>query len=577
MYHKILENLLQKGPEMKDKIDLADASQFLDVFRMFQKNPKEISNEGIVSGPFSYKIFDSTGVKGDSLLKCCEAYGVKLDREAYDQHFAKVKAASKKDSLLNDVKLGSTLDKTNDSSKYYYKKTEKNGQKTNYEFPIVQAKVLDVIETESDEIAVLLNKTCCYGESGGQVGDIGQMTSVDGQKLMTITDTKLSSDGQHVWHFGHLEADRKISRETRVKVNFNVNHRIKLMQNHTGTHLLNSVLRQLFPFFQQKSSHVTPFGFKFDFVSLKTPVDAEMVMEIEQRISMYIGQSAEVERLTFPNPESTFENDSTLKQILETKFPDKHIITLSDESYPSQVSVICLPDSVEPCCGTHVNNTADVQDLVIVSVRGTHPGHKSIKCLTGSAAMKSRETGIALVDVAIELNEKLEACPEGPELESIRQGILEVKKKIQKNSEKLPFYVKEELGQMLDEMTGYVNKLDHAESSEVLLESNEELIVGQIDKSWSTKRITKKLTSKTFLILVPRGKGQMIAVANVPKELKTERFDAEKWLRTVLKDFPVTVKKYKDDTFVTELFEVPADKETILNNALSLSKKHIEL
>ena len=146
------------------------------------------------------------------------------------------------------------------------------------------------------------------------------------------------------------------------------------MQNHTATHMLNCVLHQLFPFTQQKSSLVHANGFKFDFISLEAPVDVETVTEIEHRVNKYIGQSAKVERIVLNNPQATFEDDKPIDEILKAQFPKKLVITLPDESYPYQVSVIKLPDSVEPCCGTHVNNTADVQDFVITSVRSTSKG-----------------------------------------------------------------------------------------------------------------------------------------------------------------------------------------------------------
>ena len=118
---------------------------------------------------------------------------------------------------------------------------------------MVQTKVLEVIQLANDQRAVLLAKTCCYGESGGQAGDRGKISNMDDIEIMEITDTQLDDDdaknnNHHVWHIGTLKPHRKLEPGTRVKVQFQVDRRIGLMQNHTGTHLLNCVLHQMFPF-----------------------------------------------------------------------------------------------------------------------------------------------------------------------------------------------------------------------------------------------------------------------------------------------------------------------------------------
>ena len=150
-----------------------------------------------------------------------------------------------------------------------------------YQFPLVQTKVLEVIQLANDQRAVLLEKTCCYGESGGQAGDRGKISNLDDIEIMEINDTQLDAKNKnHVWHIGTLNPHRKLEPGSRVKVQFQVDRRIGLMQNHTGTHLLNCVLHQMFPFTRQTSSSVMPNEFKFEFISLNSNLGTDDVLKI---------------------------------------------------------------------------------------------------------------------------------------------------------------------------------------------------------------------------------------------------------------------------------------------------------
>ena len=160
-----------------------------------------------------------------------------------------------------------------------------------YQFPLVQTKVLEVIQLANDQRAVLLAKTCCYGESGGQAGDRGKISNMDDIEIMEITDTQLDDDdaknnNHHVWHIGTLKPHRKLEPGSRVKVQFQVDRRIGLMQNHTGTHLLNCVLHQMFPFTRQTSSSVMPNEFKFEFISLNSNLGTDDVIKIGKYMYM---------------------------------------------------------------------------------------------------------------------------------------------------------------------------------------------------------------------------------------------------------------------------------------------------
>ena len=144
-----------------------------------------------------------------------------------------------------------------------------------------------MINLANDQKAVLLEKTCCYGESGGQAGDRGKISNMDDIEIMDINDTQVDAKNKnHVWHIGTLNPHRTLEPGSRVKVQFQVDRRIGLMQNHTGTHLLNCVLHQMFPFTRQTSSSVMPNEFKFEFISLNSNLGTDDVIKIGKYMYM---------------------------------------------------------------------------------------------------------------------------------------------------------------------------------------------------------------------------------------------------------------------------------------------------
>ena len=149
-----------------------------------------------------------------------------------------------------------------------------------YQFPMVQTSVLEVVDLEEDKKAVLLAKTCCYGEAGGQSGDKGVIYNMDDQTVFNIEDTQLDWDKGYVWHIGTFEPNRNLQPGKRVKIQFDINQRIGLMQNHTGHHLLNNVLYHMFEFSKCRNSSITSDGFKFELNALNAKIDGEVLSKI---------------------------------------------------------------------------------------------------------------------------------------------------------------------------------------------------------------------------------------------------------------------------------------------------------
>ncbi len=190
-------------------------------------------------------------------------------------------------------------------------------------------------------------------------------------------------DGK-VWHIGSLEKGRLL-RGQRVKVRLGTAHRIACMQNHTGTHLLNAALHNLLPegSVTQTSSLVDSKHLKFEFTAMRTSLDPEFIASLEEEVAKMIAQNSPIHRTTIKNPEHFLEDNTKLVDAIRSNARavqlqseqhdetngsennkdlfDKRAITVQDEDYPANVNLIHTSQSVEPCCGTHVLNSADVQ------------------------------------------------------------------------------------------------------------------------------------------------------------------------------------------------------------------------
>ena len=193
---------LQSHPGIEDKIDVVDAQLVSNAFKILKKHKSGIKN-GVLSGSLAFKIYDSVGLKGDTLKSICDIYGIKYDHQAFQDEMERVKLSSKISAMVRDLKQfksSNTHEKTDDSLKHKYEKVDKQ----NYRFPLVQTTVSEIVNLKDDFKAVLLPKTCCYGEAGGQIGDSGKISNMDGQTMFQIKDTQLDHKNGYVWHIGSI-------------------------------------------------------------------------------------------------------------------------------------------------------------------------------------------------------------------------------------------------------------------------------------------------------------------------------------------------------------------------------------
>jgi alanyl-tRNA synthetase len=221
---------------------------------------------------------------------------------------------------------------------------------------------------EGQEALVVLDSTPFYAESGGQVGDIGDLLSVTGQ--FQVEDTqKIQADV-----FGHIGTVQQGSLVVGGRVNSRVNMaaRRRAADNHSATHLLHAALRAVLgPHVQQKGSLVDPDKTRFDFAHDK-PMTEDEIRLVEKLVNDEI-------RLNQPVTVRHMSYDDAIKA---------GAMALFGEKYGDEVRVLGMGDfSTELCGGTHVTRTGDIGFFKITSEGGVAAGIRRIEGTTGEGAL----------------------------------------------------------------------------------------------------------------------------------------------------------------------------------------------
>ena len=220
---------------------------------------------------------------------------------------------------------------------------------------------------ENDEGMIIVNQTPFYGESGGQVGDTGEILSNDFKFEVTDVQKKL---GDLFVHYGKVKSG-SIKLQENVELKIDVERRDNTRAYHSATHLLHESLRRVLgTHVTQKGSLVEPSRLRFDFSHMK-PILNEEIDKIEEFVNKMVSKKSEV-KTRLMTPDEAVENGA---------------LALFGEKYGDEVRVLSMGDedgkyfSTELCGGTHVKNTGDIGKFKIVSQSSIAAGVRRIEAL----------------------------------------------------------------------------------------------------------------------------------------------------------------------------------------------------
>lgn len=337
----------------------------------------EIADMGegdILPGETAFKLYDTFGFPFDLTEDALRAQSLAVDREGFDRAMAEQKAAAR-------AAWKGSGDQASDAIWFDIAEREGSTEFTGYTSEegegVVVALVRDGAEIEvansGDKVTLLTNQTPFYGESGGQMGDAGQLSGADGFAA-SVTDTRKPLGRLHAHQIEIKSGSVSLGDMVHLKVD--EGRRTALRANHSATHLLHKALRHhLGDHVTQKGSLVAADRLRFDFSHLSALTEVQM-KAVEADVNAQIrGNSPVTTRLMSPD-----------------EAVEAGALALFGEKYGDEVRVLSmgreadLDYSVELCGGTHVHALGDIGLMVIVSESAVASGVRRIEALTGEAA-----------------------------------------------------------------------------------------------------------------------------------------------------------------------------------------------
>lgn len=332
------------------------------------------------------KLYDTFGTPRDLIRVFLEEKGLEFEEDDFNTRF---------DTALQELQkqggIGQTMRKSQ-ISPVYAELLEKVGanQFHGYDRTRVEgATVVGILdgETQKDSLAdgergsVILDETPFYAEAGGQVGDVGKLTS--GDAALTVSDTYSPVQGLIIHKV--IVNKGSINVGDTVTATVDVQKRDATRRNHTATHLLHAALREVLgTHVKQAGSVVAPAFLRFDFTHYQ-PMTQSEIGEIEDLVNRYILENHTVNTNIMPIEEATRGG----------------AIALFGEKYGSEVRVLSVGEGVfskELCGGTHVRATGDIGSFKITSDEAIASGVRRIRAITGYDAFERFRDDERLID-----------------------------------------------------------------------------------------------------------------------------------------------------------------------------------
>jgi alanyl-tRNA synthetase len=349
------------------------------------------SGDKQVPGKAVFTLYDTFGFPDDLTEIIAGERGYAIDKAGFSDEMAKARARSRfagsdQEAIASELKTVANEIGPTKFLGYDGRGTTGDGA--------VKAILVDGLRVEhasaGARVALVFDQTPFYGESGGQTGDTGALTTASGGEVR-IDDTKKPAADVHVL-FGEVTRG-SISAGDRVQFTVDDERRERIRANHSATHLLHHALRHVLgDHVAQKGSLVAADRLRFDFAHF-SPMTEDQKREVEDRVN------AEIRR----NLDSVVE----VLPIAEAK--QRGAVAMFGEKYGERVRVVSIGgESIEFCGGTHVRRAGDIGLFKIVSEVGVAQGVRRIEAVTGAGALDYLRK---LEDELVRTGERLKAAP----------------------------------------------------------------------------------------------------------------------------------------------------------------------
>ncbi|MBN8283127.1 alanine--tRNA ligase [Zoogloea sp.] len=326
----------------------------------------------VFNGETAFKLHDTFGFPLDLTADVCRERNVTVDGAAFDAAMARQKEQAR---AAGKFKMATNLDYDGPATTFHgYDGLEAKGN--------VLALYKDGVPvnelSEGDMGVVVLDDTPFYAESGGQVGDRGELRSVHG--IFAVEDTQ-KIQATVFGHHGVVKTG-KLSVGNGVTARVDIQARARTARHHSATHLMHKALREVLgEHVQQKGSQVDPDKTRFDFAHTQ-PVTSEEIARIERIVN-----------------DEILANAATEARVMDIESAQKTgAMMLFGEKYGDEVRVLSIGSSKELCGGTHVARTGDIGLFKITLEGGVAAGVRRIEAVCGDVAVALVQDQQALLE-----------------------------------------------------------------------------------------------------------------------------------------------------------------------------------
>lgn len=356
----ITENLRAEEERFKQTLERG--------LKLLDEETAQLSKGKKLAGDAAFKLYDTYGFPLDLTQDILRNKGLEVDTDGFE------KAMENQREMAKAAHKGSGDVAT---GKIWFELKEKLGANKflGYEQESAEANILAIVKdgaevsaaNAGDKVFIILNQTPFYGESGGQVGDIGEFSGV-----ATISNTTKPLDDFFV-HEATLQ--KSVKTGDKITAQINAANRNAIRANHSATHLLHKALRDVLgEHVTQKGSLVTAERLRFD-ISHNKPVSREEIAEVEKRVNEIIWQNT-------PITTQILSADDAIKAgamaLFGEKYGDKvRVLSMGRDNY-----------SVELCGGTHARATGDIGLFKIISEGAVAAGVRRLEAVTRGEAFK---------------------------------------------------------------------------------------------------------------------------------------------------------------------------------------------
>ncbi len=422
----VLESMAEAYPEEAKRKDFVakvvqnEEERFIQTLgnglRILQEEIAQLSatKQTIIPGEIIFKLYDTYGFPLDLTADIVEKDGYSLDEAGFDTCMEEQRTKARKHWKGSGEEAVSAIykqlvEKGIQSKFSGYLKLEDQGEV----LALIHQGVVVEESACGETVEVITATTPCYGESGGQVGDTGEIITAEANLRIIETRKPLPELYVHVCEV----VTGAIKKGDNATLKVNAERRQQIILNHTATHLLQAALQKLLgEHVKQAGSLVTPERLRFDFTHF-SPVSTEELRKIEAEVNQQIRVNSQVES----------------REMSADAAQEAGAMALFGEKYGDIVRVINIGDySKELCGGTHAKAAGDIGLFRIISEGGIAAGVRRIEAVTGATALAQVQQQQQSLQRLADL---VKSDPQ--KIESRLQKLLEQQKELEKELEQL--------------------------------------------------------------------------------------------------------------------------------------------